>query len=305
MKVICVATLAAMAGGCAVDPKALTGASAGATTVLSFYTTSADLKQQIALETIKESAQLEYLSQFTRAPSTCRDNPGYNLPRNYWRARNIKSEAIEAFEQSDKDYQFLLEYSKAFDKIVKSYVDVQTDIDTVVGIFEATGKYAAEAQALSEIAKLVAAAAKAGLEELKYRKLREAATRYQPLLERHAKSIASRLHGLDRATAREINVWRACVQEKFGVIAWISTNGKLPTSAVDLDNAYGAFQNQYRSYVGSAPQAGEMLTQLVEANKEITRAVGLQQMKESIEHYLQIFDSSKSAIGKAGAFLSS
>jgi hypothetical protein len=70
MKIINAALCAALVGGCAIDPKALTGASAGANAVLGFYTTSADLRQQLALDTIKESAQLEYLSNFSQRAET-------------------------------------------------------------------------------------------------------------------------------------------------------------------------------------------------------------------------------------------
>lgn len=298
MKVIVVALCATLVGGCAIDPKALTGANAGATTVLGFYTTSADFRQQLALETIKESAQLEYLSNFS---NTCRDNPGYMFPRNFRAARNIKAEAIAKLNKSDDDYIFLVEYSKAFDKIIKQYGDVQTDITNAAAIAKGVGKYTAETAALSEIAGLISAAAIAITEEIKFSKLRAAARKYQPLLEEHAKSLSGRLSGLDRQTTQDIAVWRDCVQEKFRIIAKLAKPDILPTSVVELDTAYGAFQAQYRSYVGTSPQVGDMIADLVAANKAIMDAPDSTRIKESIERYITIFDNSRSTIAKAGA----
>lgn len=298
MKYIFVALTAALVSGCAIDPKALTGAGAGATTVLGFYSTSADLRQQLAQDTIKESAQLEYLSSFTR---TCRDNPGYMFPKDFKASRNIKAETIARFKKSDADYAFLVEYSKAFDAIVKSYGDVQVDITTSVGIAKSLGKYSKETAALSEIAAIIGTAAIAATEEIKFYKLRAAAKKYQPLLEDHVKTLSGRLSGLDRQTMQDIAVWLDCVQEKFTVIAMLAKPTILPTSAVELDNAYGAFQAQYRSYIGTSPQVGSMLKDLIDANKAISDAADLAQIKESIDRYLVIFDSSKAAIAAAGA----
>lgn len=298
MKIIGVALIAALVGGCAIDPKALTGASAGATAVLGFYSTTADLRQQLAQDTIKESAQLEYLSGFNR---TCRDNPGYMFPKDFRSAKNIKAETIERLKKSDTDYIFLLEYSKAFDAIVKNYSDVQADITTSVGIAKSLGKYSKETAAMSEIAAILGTAAVAATEEIKFYKLRAAAKKYQPLLEEHAKTLTGRLSGLDRQTIQDISVWRDCVQEKFKVIASLAESTTYPTSAVELDNAYGAFQAQYRAYVGTSPQVGGMLRDLVDANKAISEAPDLTRIKESIDRYLIIFDSSKSAIAAAGA----
>lgn len=298
MKQVCVALIAALVGGCAIDPKALTGAGAGATAVLGFYSTSADLRQQLAQDTIKESAQLEYLSNFTR---TCRDNPGYMFPKDFRSAKNIKADAIERLRKSDEDYIFLVEYSKAFDAIVKNYAGVQENITTSVGIAKSFGKYSKETAALSEIAAILGTAAIAATEEIKFYKLRAAAKKYQPLLEEHVKTLRGRLSGLDRQTIQDISVWRDCVQEKFKVIASLAKPAILPTSVIELDTAYGAFQAQYRSYVGTSPQVGGMLKDLVDANEAISQAPDLQRIKESIDRYLVIFDSSKSAIAASGA----
>jgi hypothetical protein len=298
MKFFVVALCAALVGGCAIDPKALTGAGAGATSVLGFYSTSADLRQQLALETIKESAQLEYLSNFSR---TCRDNPGYMFPRDFRSAQNIKAATIAKLNKSDQDYIFLVEYSKAFDKIVKQYGDVQLDITNAAAIAKGVGKYSAETAALSEIAVLISTAAIAVTEEIKFAKLRAAARKYQPLLEEHAKSLSGRLSGLDRQTTQDIAIWRDCVQEKFKIIATLAKPNILPTSVIELDAAYGAFQAQYRSYVGTSPQVGDMIKDLVDANKAIVDAPDSTRIKESIERYITIFDNSRSTISKAGA----
>jgi hypothetical protein len=298
MKSLTVLLAAACLAGCAVDPRALTGASAGATTILSFYSTSADLRQQLALDTIKESAQLEYLSNYER---TCRDNPGYMFPKDYRSARNIKAEALKKFEESDVDYKFLVEYSRAFDKIVKQAGDVAADIENAVAIAKTAGKFSSETAAMSEIAALLGQAAIAVNEEVKFQKIKRAARRYQKLLEEHAKTLSGRLSGLDRQTMRDIAVWRDCVQEKFKVIGQIARPSVLPTSAIELDSAYGVFQAQYRSYVGSSPQAGDMLQALVDANKEISKAPSSALLRESLERYVQIFESSRAVIAKAGA----
>ncbi len=44
-----------------------------------------------------------------------------------------------------------------------------------------------------------------------------------------------------------------------------------------------------------------MLKDLIDANKAISDAANLAQIKESIDRYLVIFDSSKAAIAAAGA----
>jgi len=298
MRIFSVALCSVLLAGCSIDPKALTGASAGANAVIGFYATSADLRQQLALDTIKESAQLEYLSNFSR---TCRDNPGYMFPRDFRSARNIKAATIENLKKSDRDFIFLVEYSKAFDKIIKEYGDIQLDITNAVAIAKGVGKYSPETVALSEIAGLLGAAAVAVSEEVKFSKLRAAAKRYQPLLEDHAKSLTGRLSGLDRQTIQDIAVWRDCVQEKFKVIASVAKPSILPTSAIELDAAYGAFQAQYRSYVGTSPQVGDMIKDLVDANKAISEAPDSTRIRESIERYIIIFDNSRSTITKAGA----
>jgi hypothetical protein len=300
MKNIFLALFAIAASGCAVDPKSFNSASAVAASILGLYSTTVDIRQQLAFDTIKESAQLEYLSGYTR---TCRDNPGYMFPKDYRKARNIKAEAIRQFEESDADYKFLMEYSKAFDKIVKQSGDVSTDINNAVAVAKGIGKYSAETAAMSEIAALLGSAAVAINEEVKFHRIRSAARKYQKLLEVHVKTLTGRLSGFDRATQQDISIWRDCVQEKFKVIAWLalSAPSKLPTSAVDLDASYGAFQLQYRNYVGTSPQAGDMLQNLVQANRDISEAPNSTVLRESLERYLIIFDSSRSAITKAGA----
>ncbi|MES2750299.1 MAG: hypothetical protein V4661_02900 [Pseudomonadota bacterium] len=298
MKLILIALIAALVSGCAINPKALSGASAGANAVLGFYSTTADLRQQLAQDTIKESAQLEYLSY---NKSTCRDNPGYMFGNNFYSARNIKAKTIEEFEKSDSDYIFLTKYSIAFDGIIKSAEGAATDITNYVSIIKSAGKYSSETAALSEVVSLLGTAAIAINEEVKFRKLRDAATKYQPQLELLAKRLSGRLGGLDRETIKDISVWRNCVQEKFDVIWALSNPSRFPTSVTELDAAYGAFQAQYRSYVGTSPQIGEMLSDLVKANKAISMAPDSTRARESIERYILIFDSSRSAITRAGA----
>jgi hypothetical protein len=296
-----IALPALLLANCSVNPKALSGANAGAATVLGFYATSADIRQQLALDTIKESSQLEYLSKRMKEKSTCRDNAGYMAPKDYRAARNIKAETIARFESADTDYKFLVKYSKVFDNIVKEADNATADINDFVAITKGLGQYNTNTKAMSDIVSLLGAAAVAVNEEVKFQKIRKAAGIYQKELEDHAKTLSGRLSGLDRQTMRDIAVWRECVEEKFKVIAALAHPNYLPTSAVELDAAYAAFQAQYRSYVGASPQEGTMLQDLIDANKAISVAPNWAGMRDSIQRYLVIFDNSRAAIAKAGA----
>ncbi len=283
--------------GCAVDAKHLEAAGTATAGVLGFYSTTAQLNQQLVEATIKESAQLEFLTG-----ATCWDNPGARRS-DYYKARNISHEVMDRFQKRDEEYRFLLKYSKAFDAIIKDNENAQQFIDDLLTTGESVAKYNAELASLAVVARYVQKAGKAIGEAAKFAAIREAARKYQPQLEQHAAGIGRRLSGLDRQTTQRVAIWRQCVEEKFAAMKALTTasQSKYSTSIVDLDNAYGAFQAQYRSFVVTSPQVGEMLNDIVAANKAIYATLSTAEIRASADYYVKVFDASKDAISAAAA----
>lgn len=306
-KVIASALAGLIVAGCAFDTKTLTGANAAAGNVISFYTTSAQLREQLTLDTIKESAQLEYLSQSLKEPRTCRDNPGFRT-NDLRVALNIKEQTIARLNQSDKDFKFLVGYSKAFDAIVKKSESARQDIENLAAITTSIIGLAPtpEAKAFVSIVNLLSEAAQLANEADKFAKLKQAARQYQPQLKRHARTISRSLIGMDRQTALDIAVWHDCVQEKYNLIWFLARNDRFSTSVIDVDNAYATFQTQYRAYVGSAPQIGSIVKDLLEANDDIVNArPNSEELRASIERYIKFYNDSRATLTAAAGLAGS
>jgi hypothetical protein len=297
MRFVLLLLLAPLLTGCAVDAKHLDAAGTATAGVLGFYSTTAQLNQQLVEATIKESAQLEFLTG-----QTCWDNPGAKKS-DYYQARNIAFKVMKRFETRDDQYKFLVKYSNAFSAIIKENEEVQSIIDDLLTTGESIAKYNAELASLAVVARLVQKAGKAVGEAAKYAAIREAAKAYQHQLEDHVDGLSRRLTGLDSQTAKRVAIWRTCVEEKFTAMKDFAKKGggNFSTSVVELDTAYGAFQTQYRSFVVTSPQVGSMLEDLVKANKAIWATLSPAEIRASADLYVKIFDASKDAIATSAS----
>jgi hypothetical protein len=302
-RVIAALAATALLCGCAVDPKSISSASSGANGLLGVFTTTASLDQAIEEDTIKQDAILRYLNP----KLTCTDNPNYNKyigARTYRAARSIARDEVAILEKQDQDYKFLKAYTKAFDAIVKDTADANTAVDDLVKSSQAIAGAIPlpQAQAYIAVAGLAQKAFQAISVETQAIQLHNAAKNYRTKLNETVHSLATRLPAKDRQLTTKISVWRACTEEKYATMRILAATKQLPTSAVELDNSYAAFQTQYRTFVVSAPELGDLLKDIVKANDVIATSTDPATIRISIENLAAAVNATR-AVYDAGSKL--
>jgi len=282
--------------GCGLGPTDLANSISASTNVLGLFNATNQLEQVLDEDLIKQSTQLEYLSN---GEATCTDNPGFRV-KDYGNVRNVAKQAREEMNKYFVELAIIEEYSTALETISKARTQYVADTNNLRTISREIGQFTPETKAIAAVADLILAASVAVNAQETARLLIAAAKKYDVPLRKSVASIKVKLPVLNRQTLERINVWRRCVDEKFLYMKQPKVLMVLPTSAVDLDNAYGAFQLQYKTYLGSVPDIAKALDAVVKANTEIANAETLDdisaaatQMAASIKAVVAAYEAAR------------
>lgn len=256
-------------GGCAVNPKDITGVTGVLSNAFAALQTHEELNQALAEEFLRQTAELEYLSA---RQETCRDNEDAAVrDLRTFTPKEVRAKEAKFIRDRFAELYFLQKYSVGLAKFATTQTARNAELDALAAIAASPGSLTIsppEAKAIAAAAKIVIEAVKAAEVHQTNYEIMKAAEKIHPTIRKMVASMKKKFHLVGDGTQLLLNAWYSCAEEKY-IYMRNTLVVRMPTSAVDLDNSYGAFQAQYRAFINRVPSIAGVLDELEAANEKI------------------------------------